>query len=112
MPGIAPLVVRAQEEAAEVRTPLTRQGAVPSACLPGVGRFLAVLAADSRGGHLPAYQQADVTSVKVSRADSPFLGDDHTRQVFVRDARLVATEVVLPDLRNSLLVGARRGWSV
>jgi hypothetical protein len=31
------------------------------------------------------------------------------RQLFFGDPRLISAEVVLPDLRNSLLVGTRRG---
>src|SRR5215469_13363182 len=47
------LVVRAQELAIANGFPLTRQEAGPdraSACLPGVGRFLAMLAAGCAGG--------------------------------------------------------------
>ena len=46
------LVVRAQVAAAEVGMPLAREGTGPSACLPGVGRFLAVLAAGCLGGRI------------------------------------------------------------
>ena len=56
------LVVRAQELAVELGFPLTRQpiepGApipLPSACLPGVGRFLAVLAAGCVNGVIGEY---------------------------------------------------------
>ena len=49
----------------------------------------------------------DVTPVKVLPLDSPFLTDDPKRQFFFGDPRLVSTEVVLPDLQNSLLVGTR-----
>ncbi|MDR2987761.1 MAG: class I SAM-dependent methyltransferase, partial [Nocardiopsaceae bacterium] len=34
---------------------------------------------------------------------------DVKRQLFFGDPRLISAEVVLPDLRNSLLVGTRRG---
>ncbi len=39
-------------------------------------------------------------------ADSGVLTDDPKRRFF-SDPRLVSTEVVLPDLQNSLLVGTR-----
>lgn len=52
-----PLVERARRLAREMGFPLTRQesaagGGGPSASLPGVGRFLAVLAAGCRGGRI------------------------------------------------------------
>ena len=50
-----PLVVRAGELAGALGFPLTREEAgpgQPSACLPGVGRFLAMLAARCRGGRI------------------------------------------------------------
>jgi predicted O-methyltransferase YrrM len=50
---LPPLVARANALAREIGFPLTRQEAAPggaSACLPGVGLFLAVLAAGCRGG--------------------------------------------------------------
>jgi hypothetical protein len=41
-------------------------------------------------------------------ADSPYrTGEDPKREFFFGDPRLVSTEVVLPDLRNTLLVGTR-----
>ena len=171
--------------------PLAREGTGPSACLPGVGRFLAVLAAGCLGGRIgemgtgvgvgaawmasampadcrlvtveldpmraAAAQRVfvdhdrvevihgdgfaelalrapfdlvfvdggpsdrvvellriggrlvfdDVTPVEALPADSPYRVDDPKREFFFGDSRLVATEVVLPDLRNSLLVGTR-----
>lgn len=48
----------------------------------------------------------DVTPVEALPVDSPFRVSDPKREFFA-DSRLVATEVVLPDLRNSLLVGTR-----
>jgi predicted O-methyltransferase YrrM len=187
------LVVRAQQAAADVGMPLTRQGRGPSARLPGVGRFLAVLAAGCVGGTIgelgtgvgvgaawmaeampadcrlitverderraaaarevlagdprveavcgDAYPvlsgrapydllfadggkvdptvlvdllriggrlvMDDVTPVKMLPRDSPYLSDDPKRRFFLGDPRLVSTEVVLPDLQNSLLVGTR-----
>jgi predicted O-methyltransferase YrrM len=49
----------------------------------------------------------DVTPQKALPPDSPFLADDPKRTFFFTDPRLVSTEVVLPDLQNSLLVGTR-----
>lgn len=49
----------------------------------------------------------DVTPVDVLPADSPYREHDPKRSFFFGDPRLVAAEVVLPDLRNSLLVGTR-----
>jgi predicted O-methyltransferase YrrM len=180
--------------------PLTRQEAGParaSACLPGVGRFLAVLAAGCRGGRiaelgtgagigaawiassmpsdctlvtaeldaslaaaaagllagdsrvtvlsgdafelLPAYAlyglifadsgardaavfsaligmlvpggrivMDDVTPVLALPEGSPLRTSDPKRELFAGEDRLTWTEVVLPDLANSLLVGTRR----
>lgn len=179
--------------------PLTRQEAAPgqpSACLPDVGRFLAVLAAGCRGGTiaelgtgvgigaawlassmpadctlvtaeldphlakvaarllaacprvralagdandvLPPYGpfdlifadsgirdaaafgaltgllkpggcivMDDLTPVQVLPAGSPLLASDTKRNLFAGEERLTWTEVVLPDLANSLLVGTR-----
>ncbi|MEV4264737.1 class I SAM-dependent methyltransferase [Kribbella sp. NPDC049584] len=191
MVDVPPLVERANAAAAEVGMPLAREGTGPSACLPGVGRFLAVLAAGCLGGRIgemgtgvgvgaawmasamPADCQLvtveldpnraaaaqrvfadqdrveviqgdafdelalqapfdlvfvdggpsdrvvellriggrlvfdDVTPVEALPADSPYRENDPKREFFFADSRLVATEVVLPDLRNSLLVGTR-----
>jgi predicted O-methyltransferase YrrM len=49
----------------------------------------------------------DVTPELALPPDSPLRGDDVKRRLFGGEARLVWTEVVLPDLRNSLLVGTR-----
>ena len=94
MDELPPLVARANALAIQMGFPLTRQAAAPgvaSACLPGVGLFLAVLAAGCRGG-------------RIAEA-----GTDAKRQLFTADPRLVSAEVVLPDLQNSLLVGTRIG---
>jgi predicted O-methyltransferase YrrM len=47
----------------------------------------------------------DVTPVEALPGNSPYRTNDPKREFFFTDSRLVATEVVLPDLRNSLLVG-------
>jgi predicted O-methyltransferase YrrM len=55
MDQFPPLVMRAQAAARQAGFPLTREEAGPgrpSACLPGVGRFLAVLAAGCAGGQI------------------------------------------------------------
>lgn len=188
-----PLVARARAVARRVGFPLSRQegGAGPSASLPDVGRFLAVLAAGCVGGTIgecgtgvgigaawlasampadctlvtaeidPELAAAarellaadprvrvvtgdavaalagaapfdllfsdgggdradlvgllriggrivndDVTPRKLLPSGSPFLTDDPKRRFFA-DPRLVSTEVVLPDLEHSLLVGTR-----
>ena len=49
----------------------------------------------------------DVTPEDALPPDSPFRGHDPKREFFFGDPRLVSVEVVLPDLRNSLLVGTR-----
>jgi predicted O-methyltransferase YrrM len=190
-------VLRAQRLAEAVGFPLTREQAGPgqaSACLPGVGRFLATLAAGCGGGLIAelgtgvgigtawlsgampadcrlvtaeiderlaatarelftADRRVDVVTgdaLAVVRDRGPFdlifadcgvrddaqfdalvdrlaiggrivmddltpaaatsaaaaVSDDAKRRFFA-SARLVSTEVVLPDLRNSLLVGTR-----
>jgi predicted O-methyltransferase YrrM len=50
----------------------------------------------------------DVTPVAALPAGSPLLGHDPKRALFAAEPRLAWTEVVLPDLANSLLVGTRR----
>jgi predicted O-methyltransferase YrrM len=50
----------------------------------------------------------DVTPVSLVPADSPLRERDVKREMFAGEARLTWTEVVLPDLANSLLVGTRR----
>ena len=199
MDQFPPLVARAQDAARKAGFPLTREEAGPdrpSACLPGVGRFLAVLAAGCAGGRIgelgtgagigagwmasampadcvlvtveidealasaarellagdtrvevltgdalgvipgrgpfdllfadsgvrdPADFAAlvsllrlggrivmdDVTPEQALPADSPLRADDIKRGFFSGEPRLTWTEVVLPDLRNSLLVGTR-----
>jgi predicted O-methyltransferase YrrM len=49
----------------------------------------------------------DVTPVAALPVDSPYREHDPKRAFFFGDPRLVAAEVVLPDLRDSLLVGTR-----
>jgi predicted O-methyltransferase YrrM len=49
----------------------------------------------------------DVTPRRAMPPGSPLLADDSKRRFFTSD-RLVSTEVVLPDLGNSLLVGTRK----
>ncbi|HSZ43480.1 MAG TPA: class I SAM-dependent methyltransferase [Trebonia sp.] len=49
----------------------------------------------------------DVTPQAALPPDSPFRDHDPKREFFFGDPRLVSVEVVLPDLRNSLLVGTR-----
>jgi predicted O-methyltransferase YrrM len=48
----------------------------------------------------------DVTPIEALPPDSPYRTHDPKRALF-NNPRLVATEVVLPDLRNSVLVGTR-----
>lgn len=199
MEQFPPLVTRAQALAGQAGFPLAREQASPgrpSACLPGVGRFLAVLAAGCAGGQIgelgtgagigagwiasampadcalitveidePLARAArellaadprievitgdalrvmpdrgpfdllfadsgvrdpadfatlvsslriggrivmdDVTPERVLPPDSPLRADDIKRQFYASEPRLVSTEVVLPDLHNSLLVGTR-----
>jgi predicted O-methyltransferase YrrM len=198
-PEYPPLVARANALSREVGFPLTREEAGPnrpSACLPGVGRFLAVLAAGCHGGRIgelgtgagvgsawlasampadcmlitaevdPSLADAarsllasdprvevitgdaatvladrgpycllfadsglrsagqfsalvswlrpggrivmdDLVPLRAPRRGSP-AADGLKRGFFASDSRLTSTEVVLPDLRNSLLVGTRR----
>ena len=49
----------------------------------------------------------DVTPEHVLPLDSPLRADDIKRSFFSSEPRLTWTEVVLPDLRNSLLAGTR-----
>ena len=49
----------------------------------------------------------DVTPQRMLPLDSPCRANDAKRQFFSSEPRLVSTEVVLPDLHNSLLVGTR-----
>jgi predicted O-methyltransferase YrrM len=199
MDEVPPLVARAHEAARQAGFPLTRAEAGPgrpSACLPGVGRFLAVLAAGCSGGRIgelgtgagvgaswmastmPAsctlvtaeiddrlaavarevlaadrrvevltgdalhamsirgpfdllfadsgirderdfaglvsllrvggrIVMDDLTPERVLSPGSPLLANDVKRRFFSTELRLFSTEVVLPDLANSLLVGTR-----
>ena len=196
MEEFPPLVARARAVARSSGFPLTREEAAagtPSASLPGVGRFLAMLAAGCGGGRIaelgtgvgigaawlasamPAdcslvtveidpvraaaarellaadprvsvvtgdaraviarlgpfdllfydggavdYAELvsllrvggrvvmdDVTPLEALPSGSPLVASDPKREFFFGDPRLVSVEVVLPDLRNSLLVGTR-----
>lgn len=49
----------------------------------------------------------DVTPERVLPPDSPLRDSDVKREFFSGEPRLISTEVVLPDLHNSLLVGTR-----
>lgn len=199
MEELPPLVARGHLAAAQAGFPLTRQEAGPgrpSACLPGTGRFLAMLAAGCQGGRIgelgtgagvgaawiasamPAecvlvtaelderlastarellaadprvevitgdalramhgrgpfdllfadsgvrdettfaglvsllriggrIVMDDVTPQRLLPPDSPLRASDSKRQFFSSEPRLISTEVVLPDLQNSLLAGTR-----
>ena len=48
----------------------------------------------------------DVTPIAAQPPDSPFRHGDPKRELFA-DERLLSVEIVLPDLRSSVLVGAR-----
>lgn len=50
----------------------------------------------------------DLTPVGALPVDSPLRARDVKREMFAADPRLTWTEVVLPDLESSLLVGTRR----
>ena len=54
----------------------------------------------------------DVTPRRALPVDSPLRDRDPKRDLFGAEDRLVSTEVVLPDLQSSLLVGTRRTVSV
>ena len=49
----------------------------------------------------------DVTPEHALPPDSPLRADDIKRNFFTSESRLTWTEIVLPDLCNSLLVGTR-----
>lgn len=49
----------------------------------------------------------DVTPLATVPDDSPLRAADVKRAFFFGDPRLLSTEIVLPDLRNSLLIGTR-----
>ncbi len=201
MEEFPPLVVQANALARQVGFALTREeaggdGSVPSCCLPGVGRLLAVLASGCHAGRIgeigtgvgvgtawmasampvdctlvtveietdraahatrllasdgrvrvlagdareliptcapydllfadggrpdPSCYSAlvdllliggqlvvdDVTPLAAPDADPPPAASDVKRNFFFGEPRLVSTEIVLPDLRNSLLIGTR-----
>jgi predicted O-methyltransferase YrrM len=199
MEELPPLVIRAQALAQRVGFALTREEAGPdrpSACLPGTGRFLAVLAAGCTGGRIgelgtgagigaawiasampagcslvtaeigePLARSArellaadprievitgdalgvipaagpfdllfadsgvrdragfgllvsslriggrivmdDLTPQRALPPGSPLITSDIKRELFAGEPRLAWTEVVLPDLENSLLAGTR-----
>jgi hypothetical protein len=95
MDEFPPLVARARAAAMQHGFPLTRAEAGhcgPSASLPGVGRFLAMLAAGCNGGRIAELWHGHRHRHCVD-------GECH--------AIGLSVEVVLPDLRNSLLVGTR-----
>jgi predicted O-methyltransferase YrrM len=50
----------------------------------------------------------DLTPERALLPDSPFRERDVKRELFAGERRLAWTEVVLPDLLNSLLIGTRR----
>lgn len=66
--------------------------------------FAALVSALRVGGRIV---MDDVTPERVLPSDSPLRAGDIKREFFSGEPRLVSTEVVLPDLRNSLLVGTR-----
>jgi predicted O-methyltransferase YrrM len=70
----------------------------------GPADFAALVGALRPGGHIV---MDDVTPVRALPAGSPLHSQDVKRRLFGQEPRLVATEVVLPDLHNSLLVGTR-----
>ena len=49
----------------------------------------------------------DVTPMASLRPGSPMRASNAERDFFFGDPRLISTEIVLPDLRNSLLIGTR-----
>lgn len=49
----------------------------------------------------------DVTPQRALPSDSPLRTNDPKRRFFFSNSRLISTEVVLPDLQNSLLAGTR-----
>jgi predicted O-methyltransferase YrrM len=68
------------------------------------GGFAALVSLLGVGGRIV---MDDVTPERALPRDSPLLGNDVKRRFFQEETRLTSTEVVLPDLRNSLLVGTR-----
>jgi len=49
----------------------------------------------------------DVAPMASLRPGSPMRTNNVERDFFFGDPRLISTEIVLPDLRNSLLIGTR-----
>ncbi len=70
----------------------------------GQAEFAALVGALRIGGRIV---MDDVTPERALPAGSPLRSHDVKRQLFGQEPRLVATEVVLPDLRHSLLAGTR-----
>ncbi len=68
------------------------------------GDFAALVSMLKPGGRIVC---DDVTPAAALPADSPLRGNDPKRDLFAAEDRLIWTEVVLPDLANSLLVGTR-----
>lgn len=66
--------------------------------------FAALVSSLRTGGRIV---MDDVTPERVLPPDSPLRAGDVKREFFSGEPRLVSTEVVLPDLHNSLLVGTR-----
>lgn len=126
--ALPPLVTRAVELARQAGFPLSREEAGPhrpSACLPGVGRFLGVLAAGCAGGRIgeigtgvgvgaawmASAMPADCTLITVeidagrAAAAARLLAGDHRVEVLVGDAR-----ELLPGRGPFDLLFADGGW--
>jgi predicted O-methyltransferase YrrM len=71
----------------------------------GASMFGAVVSLLRPGGRIVS---DDLTPQRALAAGSPLAERDPKREMFAGDDRLICTEVVLPDLANSLLVGTRR----
>jgi predicted O-methyltransferase YrrM len=76
----------------------------PGTSRPGPADFAVLVSVLRIGGRIV---MDDVTPEHVLPPDSPLRSDDIKRSFFTSEPRLTWTEVVLPDLRNSLLVGTR-----
>jgi predicted O-methyltransferase YrrM len=83
---------------------LSRRGPFDLVFADGGGRSADVVGLLRVGGRLV---NDDVTPVEALPPGSPYRVHDPKRSLFFGDPRLIAAEVVLPDLRNSLLVGTR-----
>lgn len=68
------------------------------------GSFAALVGALRIGGRIV---MDDLTPERILPVDSPYRSADAKRQFFGGEPRLTSAEVVLPDLRNSLLVATR-----